>query len=99
MAAAKFRIAPIVDEALGDGLGEIGQLAVIREISVLVASEDGVRRVMECVVPLRVGAPSEFGGRPYHANVIEVALRDQMGLATEPGGLAMEPIAHLRDQM
>src|SRR4029077_14455894 len=69
-------------------LKSYGQMVDVPKISVVAevfSRQQGVHGMVEVVAPLRVHSDSESLGGRYCACVIQIALRDQVNLAIEPG--------------
>ncbi len=75
--APEGRIAPVVDEYLLEGLGEIGQRSEVFIISVALSGEHGVQGVVEIVAPLGVHPVAAGLARLNDAGIVQVALRYQ----------------------
>src|SRR5206468_12245557 len=85
-ALAERRVLADVEVAGGEDMREVADFAEARVVTVLLAGEEDVQRVVEVVAPLRVEAEAEARGGGDDARVVEIALRDRPDAAAETLG-------------
>jgi hypothetical protein len=81
----KARVAAVVDERVCKGLRQVGQRAKVLLMPGAFAGEHGVQGVVKVVAPLCREAVAADFGRPHHPRVVQVALGDEHGVASELG--------------
>src|SRR5262245_1131503 len=95
-ALAKGGIVASVDEALSQGVAELGHGSKVLVVAKLLCREQRMQGMVEAVVPLRVQPIASEGGGPQQARVVQVTLRNQIDLPLQPLGLGVHDIGQFR---
>ena len=93
------RVAPVVEHAPLQALGNAGDRTEVPVVALPLAGEDGVEAMMEVLVPHRVHAvPTEVPG-PHHPRVVEVALGDEQQCPAGARRQVLCPQRHLLEDV